>query len=126
MTDKSPRGGPGGLDPTTALQSLLPGLAWTQAMLDQTGRAQAAFAAETLGRLNAPVTDALERQREFAATLAATAKQMAAMATQLEGLARQNAEMTERLQSALEPYLRYVEWLRQLGAGGPDAGRKGT
>jgi broad specificity phosphatase PhoE len=126
MTDKSPRGGTGPFDPTAALQSLLPGLTWTQSMLDQTGRAQAALAAETLSKLNAPVTDALERQREFAATLAATAKQMAAMATQLEGLARQNSELTERLQSSLGPYLRYVDWLRQLGAGGPEAGGKGT
>ena len=42
-------------DTTAMLQSLLPGLTWTPAMLDRAGRAQAALAAETLHRFNAPL-----------------------------------------------------------------------
>jgi Spy/CpxP family protein refolding chaperone len=80
-------------------------------------RAQAAFTAETLRQLNAPIVDALARQRELADKLAAAAAQIAAMAEQVEALSRQHAEVSEAMRAALEPYLRYVDWLGQVGSG---------
>jgi hypothetical protein len=80
-------------------------------------RAQAAFTAETLRQLNAPIVDALTRQRELAESLATAAAQIAAVAEQVEALARQHAEVSNAMRTALEPYLRYVDWLGQVGAG---------
>jgi hypothetical protein len=97
--------------------SPFPGMDWAQSMLDGPVRFQAALAAETLRRFNVPILDALARQREFAESLAAASEQIAAAATQVEALARQHAEITERLQAALEPYLHYVDRLGDLGAG---------
>jgi hypothetical protein len=102
-------------DPMTAMQSLLPGLAWTQEMLEGGARAQAALAAETLKKLNAPVVEALQTQRELATAMANMAEQMAAMASNVEALARQHADVAKAMEAALEPYLRYVDWLEKQG-----------
>jgi urease gamma subunit len=101
------------------LQSLLPGLAWSRAMIEGVNRAQAAFAADTLRKLNAPVLDALARQREFAAALAETAEQVAILARHIEQLARDQEAVTEALRAALDPYLTYVDWLTEVGAAEP-------
>jgi ABC-type transporter Mla subunit MlaD len=86
-------------------------------------RAQAALAAETLSQLNVPIVDALARQRDLADNLAAAAEQIAALSQQVETLARQHGEVADSLRAALEPYLRYVEWLGDIGAGGRPTGR---
>ena len=86
-------------------------------MLDGPVRFQAALAAETLRKFNVPILDALARQREFAESLATAAEQIGQVAAQVEALARQHADLTERWQAALEPYLGYVERLGELGAG---------
>jgi hypothetical protein len=104
-------------DPMAGLQSLLPGLAWTSAMIEETQRAQAALAAETLKKINAPVVDALNRHREIARNLADMAKQMAMMASHVEDMARRQESITAQLQAAMEPYLRYVDWLERQGRG---------
>jgi septal ring factor EnvC (AmiA/AmiB activator) len=114
MTDERPKRGTTP-DPANVMQSLFPGLAWTQAMMEGTQRAQAAFAADTLKQLNAPVVDALKRHRDLATALAETSKQMAAMANRVEDLARQHAAISGQLQAAMEPYLRYVDWLEAEG-----------
>jgi septal ring factor EnvC (AmiA/AmiB activator) len=101
------------------LASLLPGLAWTRAMVEGTGRAQAALAAETLRTLNAPVVDALARQQELADALAETAERVAAIAGHVEELARQHAAITAQMRAAMEPYLRYVDWLERQGSAPP-------
>jgi len=101
----------------------VPGLAWAQEALEGAGRAQAAMAAQTLRRLNAPVAESLERHRELAATLAASARQMAEVAEQIRRVADQHADLVARLQAGMEPYLRYVDWLDAMGgADRPAAG----
>jgi len=100
------------------LHSLLPGLAWTQALVESTGRAQAKAAADALRTVNAPVVAALQRQREAAEALARLAEQMAAMAEQVGLMARQQAELTRQLQAAMQPYQAYVDWLDKAGRGG--------
>jgi methyl-accepting chemotaxis protein len=110
VSDERPkRGTPA--DPATIMQSLFPGLAWTQAMIEGTQRAQAGLAADALRQMNAPVVEALNRHRELAKALADAAHQMATMASQVEELAKQHAAITAQMQAAMEPYLRYVEWL---------------
>lgn len=99
------------------LQSLLPGLAWSQALVESTGRAQAAAAADALRRVNAPVLAALQRQREAAEALGTLAAQMAAMAEQMGRVADQQRELTAQLQAALQPYESYIDWLEQAGRG---------
>ncbi len=79
-------------------------------------RAQASFAASTFRQLSAPVLDAFRWQRELADSLAASAEQLTALARGLEELARQHAAVTDALHTALEPYLRYVDWLEKMGA----------
>jgi uncharacterized surface protein with fasciclin (FAS1) repeats len=104
-----------------APQNMLPGLAWAQSFMESTGRAQSAAAADALRRVNAPVVSALEQQREAAEALASLADQMAAMAEQVGRAARQQVELTARLQAALQPYHSYVDWLDRTGkAGGQD------
>jgi len=83
--------------------------------METTGRAQAALAAETMRRLNAPIVDALDRHREFADSLAANAAALGAMAEQMQRLGRQHGELTRQIQAAMEPYLRYVDWLGNAG-----------
>jgi hypothetical protein len=97
----------------------LPGLEWTQAMLEGPARYQAALAAETLRQLNAPILDALARQQQFAEALAATAEQIGRVAAQVEELARQHTALTKTLRDALGPYLRYVDLLGDVGSGRP-------
>jgi hypothetical protein len=80
-------------------------------------RAQAALTAEALRQLNAPVVDALNRQRELAESLATAAEQIAMLARQVEWLARQHAEVADKTRAALDPYLRYVDWLGDVGSG---------
>jgi len=92
------------------LHNLLPGLAWTQALVETTGRAQAAAAADALRRVNAPVVAALQRQREAAEALAMMAEQVGRMA-------RQQSELTKQLQAAMQPYLSYLDWLEKVGRG---------
>jgi hypothetical protein len=94
------------------------GLAWTQAMLDAPFRAHAGAAADSLRRLNAPVLESLDAQRKVGESLAKAAQQLASLAQQLEQLARQHVAAQEQARVALEPYLRYVEWLGEVGAGG--------
>jgi len=105
-------------DPAAALQNMLPGLAWTQALVASTGRAQAAAAADALRRINAPAVAALQQQREAAEALASLAEQMATMAEQLGRVARQQAELTGLLQNALQPYQSYIDWLDRAGKTG--------
>jgi len=121
VTDDKPRRG-ATPDAAEVLRSLLPGLAWTQAMIEGTQRAQAALAADTLKQLNAPVVDALQRHRDLATALADTSRQMAAMASRIEELARQHAAISGQLQAAMEPYLRYVDWLEKEGKRPPSTG----
>ena len=104
-------------DATAMLQSLLPGLTWTPAMLDQAGRAQAALAAETLHRFNAPLEQAMAQHREFAETLSTAAKQLAALAKQVGEMAETYAQLNKNLELSVAPYLRYVEQLDAYGAG---------
>jgi hypothetical protein len=92
------------------------GLEW-QGLFDAPLRYQATLTAETLRRLNAPVLDALARQREFAENLAAAAEQIGEVARLVEELARQHSALTERLRDAVEPYVRYVERLGDIAAG---------
>lgn len=108
---------PQAVDPVAALQSMLPGLAWSQAMIESAGRAQAKLAAEALRKLNAPVVDALARQRELVKAMEETARQLATLAENVQLAARQYADITDGLQAALDPYLRYVDWLGAAGAG---------
>jgi hypothetical protein len=114
MTDERQ---PQPVDPMAALQQLWPGVALTQSMMEQTTRVQATQAAEMLRKLNAPVVEALSRHRQLADDLAAAAEQVGAMAQQFERLARQHSELASQMQKAMEPYLRYVEWLGAVGAG---------
>jgi hypothetical protein len=108
-----------GNEPTEgpARQSALGGLEWTQSLFDAPLRYQATLTAETLRRLNAPVLEALARQREFAENLAKAAEQIGEVARHVEELARQHGALTERLRDAVEPYVQYVERLGDLGAG---------
>jgi len=103
--------------PEQPASGTFPGLEWTQGMFEGPLRFQASLAAETLRQLNVPILDALARQREFAESLATAAEQIKAAAATVEELARRNATITERMQAALEPYLRYVDGLGELGAG---------
>jgi len=105
MPDESP----------TDLSALLSGMFWPQAMVQSAGRAQAAAAADALRRINAPMVAALERQREAAESLARMAEQMAAMAEQVGRAARQQSELTRQLQTALQPYQSYLDWLDEAG-----------
>jgi hypothetical protein len=119
MADEQGDEGTGGRpaqSPFAMPPGLFPGLAWSEAMFEAPVRAQAALAADTLRKLNAPVLEGLEAQRKLADALASAAEQTADVARLVEGLARQHAAAAEQLQSALEPYLRYVEWLGRLGA----------
>jgi protein-disulfide isomerase-like protein with CxxC motif len=104
-------------DPTVMLQSMLPGLTWTTSMIDQTGRAQAALAADALQKINAPLVETLQRHRELATSLQATADQMSAMAKNVGLLAKQHTELADKMQAAMEPYLKYVDWLARIGNG---------
>ena len=101
--------------PPADLSTLLSGMFWPQAMVQSAGGAQAAAAADALRRINAPMVAALERQREAAEALARMAEQMAAMAEQVGKAARQQSELTRQLQTALQPYQSYLEWLDQAG-----------
>jgi hypothetical protein len=103
----------------SALPDPLPGLAWTQAVVEGTRRAQAALAAGTLRQLSAPVAEALAKHREIASALADTARQMSTMSRHVAELARQHGAVTAQLQKSMEPYLRYVEWLDRESAGQP-------
>jgi arginine/lysine/ornithine decarboxylase len=105
-------------DPGAVLRSMLPGLAWTQSLVESSGRAQAAAAADALRRVNAPVLAALAQQREAAQALASLAAQMAAMAEQLGVAARQQEALTAQLEAAMAPYRSYVEWLEKAAGGG--------
>jgi hypothetical protein len=87
-------------------------------MFDGPLRAQAALTAETLKQLNAPIADALTRQRELADRLAEASAQIATVAAQVEALSRQHAEVAEAMRVALDPYLKYIDWLGTIGAGG--------
>jgi hypothetical protein len=120
MTQK--RRKPGGLppeltDPMAFLQRFLDNATSARAALEGPARAQAALAADTLRNLNAPMVAALQRQRELAELLAATAKQAGEVAEGVQQLARQHSALTAQFEAALEPYLRYVDWLGKLGAG---------
>jgi broad specificity phosphatase PhoE len=95
-----------------------PGLFWAQTLLENAGRAQAATTADALRRVNAPMIEALQRQREAAESLAALAEQMSAMAELVARAARQQEELTRQLQAALQPYEAYQEWLDRTGTGG--------
>jgi chromosome segregation ATPase len=92
---------------------------WGPSILAATARAQAALAAQTLRQLNAPIVDALARQRELQTRLAETAQQLATLAGHVEQLARQTGELTEAFQAALDPYLKYVDWLAEAGSEKP-------
>jgi ABC-type transporter Mla subunit MlaD len=123
VTGDPPPGGeaagrPAPPDPAALLAGLVPGLDWSRALVEGPLRAQAALAADTLGKLNAPLVDALRWQRELAASLGAAADQLSALARQLEHLAGQHQALSEQLEAALEPYLRYVDWLGEAGSGG--------
>jgi hypothetical protein len=103
-----------------------PATAWTEAMLNAPFRVQAAFAADTLRRLNQPLVDSLEAQRQLSESLATAAEQIALLAQQVERLARQHAAVYEQARAAMEPYLTYVDWLGGVGGGtGGGAGRTG-
>src|SRR2546428_8571476 len=117
VAEDKPAQGPFPFDPTTMLQSLLPGLAWTRSMIDQSGRAQAALAADALRKVNAPLVETLQRHRELATSLQATADQMAAMATNIGLLAKQHPELADKMQAAMDPYLEEVDWLGRVGQG---------
>jgi protein-disulfide isomerase-like protein with CxxC motif len=117
LAQKKPAKNPFPLDPTTMLQSMLPGLTWTTSMIDQTGRAQAALAADALQKINAPLVETLQRHRELATSLQATADQMSAMAKNVGLLAKQHTELADKMQAAMDPYLKYVDWLARIGKG---------
>ena len=117
MSDQKPP------DPMAALGQLFPGLAIGQAMAEGVGRAQATLAADTLRQLNAPLVEALARQKQLLAALQEAAKNMAALAAQMQAATRQYAALTEQAEAALEPYLRFVDWLAAAGAGQPPKGR---
>ena len=92
-------------------EGILPGLLWTQAVIDGTRQAQAALAAETMRQLGAPVMQVLARHREMAAALGETARQLDRVAGQVADLARQHERANDQLQASMQPYLRYIEWL---------------
>jgi ABC-type transporter Mla subunit MlaD len=94
------------------------GLELAQGMFEGPLRYQAGLAAAALRRFNGPILDTLARHREFAESLAAAAEQMAAIASRVEQLASQHAALTDQLQAALEPYLKYVDHLGDLATGG--------
>jgi broad specificity phosphatase PhoE len=110
-------------DLSTLLQSLLPGLAWTPTALDRAGRAQAAAAAESLRRLNAPLEQVLARQREFAEALTGAAETLSALAGQLEEMASAYMQLNENLERSVAPYLRYVDQLDAYASGRSGTGR---
>jgi hypothetical protein len=102
----------------------VPGLdAWLGA-LQAPVRAQLAVQADALRRLNAPMVEALARQRELAESMAAAAAQMKSVAELVEGLARQHADVAQLLQQSLEPYLRYVDWLSRFTGGEQERDRR--
>jgi ABC-type transporter Mla subunit MlaD len=112
MTDPDQPGRAGQPAPPAGV---LPFLEWTQGVLDASMHAQARLAAENLRKINAPIVEALERQNQLARSLAASAEQIRTVAEQVEQLASQHAAVTAQLRAALGPYLRYVEWLGQVG-----------
>ena len=67
--------------------------------------------AGALRAINVPMVTALQQQREAAESLATMAEQLAAMAEQVGRVARQQAEVTRLLQSAMQPYQDYLDWL---------------
>jgi uncharacterized phage infection (PIP) family protein YhgE len=91
-----------------------PILQWWQ-LLETSSRAQAALVAQTLRQVNAPIVEALERQRELQARMAETAEQLATLAAQAK-------QLTEQFQAALDPYLKYVDWLADPGSPGVSSG----
>jgi chromosome segregation ATPase len=97
----------------------LPGLDAALSALQAPARAQLALQAEALQRLNQPLTEALDRQRELAESMAAAAEQMKVVAEMVEGLARRHAEVAQLLQQSMEPQRRYTEWLSRLTGGDP-------
>ena len=99
----------------TSPADMMASLFWPQALVQNAGRAQAAAAADALRRVNAPMVDALRRQREAAEALATMAEQMAAMAEQVGRAARQQSELTRQMQAALQPYQTYLDWLEKTG-----------
>ena len=105
-------------DPMAEMAKLFPGLAWGQAMVEGASRAQANLAADTMRQLNAPLVEGLARQKELLTALQQASKNLATLAAQMELATRQYADLTERTQAALEPYLRFVDWLAEIGAGG--------
>ena len=104
-------------DPAAFWQSLLAGTTWNQNMIEGPVRAQAKLAAETLQQLNAPIVEALARQRELADLLASTAKQTSEVADRVKQLARAHSALTKEFEAAMEPYLQYVQWLGRVGSG---------
>ena len=97
--------------------------AWMRALMAGPVQAQAKLAADTLEQLNAPVAEAMGGQRRVAEALTAAAEQLTALAELTGQLARQQKALSDQLDVTMRPYLAYVEWLRQLGAGG-DRGRR--
>ena len=87
---------------------------WWQ-LLETSSRAQAALLAQTLRQVNAPIVEALERQRELQARLAEMAEQVATLSAQAK-------QLTELLQAALDPYLKVVDWLADPGSPGVSSG----
>ncbi len=87
---------------------------WWQ-LLETSSRAQGALVAQTLRQVNAPIIEALERQRALQAQLAETAEQVAALAAQAK-------QLTETFQAALDPYLKYLDWLSDSGSPGVSSG----
>jgi cell division septum initiation protein DivIVA len=126
MTDDRPEAHNGPEAPNGA-DGTLPGLLWTQAVVEGTRQAQAALAAGTLRQLSAPVMRALARHREMAAALGETARQMDRIAGHVADLARQQESANDQLQASMEPYLRYIEWLdRESPAESPAPGERAT
>jgi hypothetical protein len=104
-------------DPMAAFGRLFPGVAWGQAVLEGTSRAQARLAADSLRQLNAPMVEALARQRELLDGLEEAARGLRRLAEQMESVTRRYAELTTQTQAALEPYLQFVDWLAAVGNG---------
>jgi hypothetical protein len=110
-------------DPAAVLRQLFPGLAWGQTMMETAGRAQAALAAETLRRLNAPAVEALAHQRELLGAMRETSANLSALAVQLDTATRQYAELLDQVQAVLDPYLRVADLLAEAGSGEGPADR---
>jgi ABC-type transporter Mla subunit MlaD len=87
---------------------------WWQ-LLETSSQAQAALVAQTLRDVNAPIVEALDRQRELQHRIKEAAEQLAALAAQMENV-------TEQVRASLDPYLNYVDWLADPGSRGVSSG----